>query len=99
VRERLFGSPREVRLPQTAVEVLALIAYRQPIGKEELDSLRGADAGPALRQLQRLGLVTVARRADPENREVLFGTTPRFLEIYRLTSLDDLPRTGDWERL
>jgi segregation and condensation protein B len=79
--------------------VLALVAYRQPVGREELDSLRGADSGPVLRQLQRLGLVTMSQRGDAGNHEVLFGTTPRFLELFGLRSLDDLPQIGDWERL
>lgn len=99
VRDRLFGTPREARLSQPALDVLALVAYRQPVGREELDSLRGSDSGPVLRQLQRLGLVAMAQRGDAGNHEVLFGTTPRFLELFGLRGLDDLPQIGDWERL
>jgi segregation and condensation protein B len=91
LRERLFGGPRETRLAQPALDVLSLIAYRQPIPKPELDALRGADCSAHLRQLVRLGLITVTERIDPPG----YGTTPRFLELFQLSSLDDLPKLGE----
>jgi segregation and condensation protein B len=95
LRERLFGGPREARLTQPALDVLSVVAYRQPIGKAEVDAVRGTDSGSILRQLVRLGLVAVQHRAEAESREVRYGTTPRFLQVFALGSLDELPRLGD----
>jgi segregation and condensation protein B len=99
VLEKIYGATREARLSTAAVDVLSLVAYRQPATKQEIDSLRGAESGALLRQLVRRGLINVARRADAQQREVSYGTTARFLELFGLTSLDDLPRTQDLERL
>jgi segregation and condensation protein B len=95
LRERLFGGPRETRLSQPALDVLSVVAYRQPVGKAEVDAIRGTDSGAVLRQLVRLGLVAVQHRADAAGREVRYGTTPRFLQVFGLASLDELPRLGD----
>jgi len=95
LRERLFGGPREARLSQPALDVLSVVAYRQPIGKAEVDTIRGTDSGSILRQLVRLGLVAVQHRAEAGTREVRYGTTPRFLTVFSLGSLDELPRLGD----
>jgi segregation and condensation protein B len=97
VREKLFGGVREARLSQGAVDVLSLVAYQQPATRQEIDSLRGADSGGLLRQLIRHGLV--ALRRTPDDSEPRYGTTPRFLQLFGLTSLDDLPRTQDLQRL
>jgi segregation and condensation protein B len=99
LREKIFGGPREARLTQAALDVLALVAYRQPAAKAEIDSVRGAESGSVLRQLVRLGLIAVVQRAEAKQREVCYGTTPRFLELFNLRSLDDLPQTGDPQRL
>jgi segregation and condensation protein B len=95
LRERLFGGPREARLSQPALDVLSVVAYRQPVEKGEVDAIRGTDSGALLRQLVRLGLVAVRHRAESEGRAVRYGTTPRFLQLFNLNSLDDLPRLGD----
>jgi segregation and condensation protein B len=95
LRERLFGGPREARLSQAALDVLSVVAYRQPLGKAEVDAIRGTDSGATLRQLVRLGLVAVQHRAEAGSREVRYGTTPRFLRVFGLASLDELPRLGD----
>jgi segregation and condensation protein B len=99
LRERIFGGPRETRLSQPALDVLSVVAYRQPVGKAEVDAIRGTDSGAVLRQLVRLGLVTVQHRADAAGREVRYGTTPRFLQVFGLTSLDELPRLGDAQQV
>jgi segregation and condensation protein B len=96
VRERLFGGPREARLNQPALDVLSLVAYRQPVGKPEIDGARGADSGGVLRQLVRLGLVATE---SAETGEVLYRTTARFLEVFRLRDLDDLPELGEPKRV
>jgi len=99
VREKLFGGPREARLSQPALDVLALVAYRQPVAKAEVDAVRGLDSGAILRQLVRLGLAAVVRRGDAGRRDVAYGTTPRFLDLFGLASPDDLPRLGDTQPL
>ena len=99
VQEKLYGNQREARLSTAAVDVLSLVAYRQPAGKAEVDSMRGADSGALLRQLVRRGLIQIVQRSGDGQREILYGTTPRFLEWFGLQSLDDLPRTQDLQQL
>lgn len=99
VMGKLYGTAREARLSAVAIDVLALVAYRQPATKQEIDSLRGAESGSLLRQLVRRGLIAVAHRGAADQREVSYGTTPRFLELFQLQSLDDLPQTQDLQRL
>jgi segregation and condensation protein B len=99
VAEKLYGGPRAARLSAAALDVLALVAYRQPATKQEIDALRGSDCGGLLRQLVRRGLVAVVHRADADRREVTYGTTGRFLELFKLRSLDDLPQTQDLQKL
>jgi segregation and condensation protein B len=99
VMEKLYGTAREARLSPQAIDVLALVAYRQPASKQEIDSLRGADSGALLRQLVRRGLIAVVHRAEAAQREVAYGTTARFLELFGLSQLDDLPQTQDLQRL
>jgi segregation and condensation protein B len=95
LREKLFGGPREARLGQPALDVLSVVAYRQPVGKVEIDTIRGNESGAILRHLVRLGLVAVQHRAESGSRAVRYGTTPRFLQVFGLASLDELPRLGD----
>jgi segregation and condensation protein B len=99
VVEKLYGGVREARLSPPAVDVLALVAYRQPVTKQEIDSLRGAESGPLLRQLIRRNLIAIVHRAEAGQPEVSYGTTQRFLELFNLVSLDDLPRTQDLQIL
>ena len=95
LRERLFGGPREARLSPPAIDVLSVVAYRQPVAKAEIDAVRGTDSGGVLRQLVRLSLVAVQNRAESGGRTVHYGTTPRFLGLFALGSLDELPRLGE----
>jgi segregation and condensation protein B len=97
VQQKLAGSVREARLSPQAIDVLALVAYRQPVTKPEVDSLRGGESGSLLRQLVRHGLVAVQR--TPGEKEVAYSTTARFLELFHLRSLDDLPQTQELQRL
>jgi segregation and condensation protein B len=99
VADKLYGQTREARLSPPAIDVLSLVAYRQPVTKQEVDSLRGAESGALLRQLVRRGLVAIVQRGESGHRQVFFGTTTRFLELFKLTSLEDLPQTQDLERL
>jgi segregation and condensation protein B len=74
------------------------VAYRQPVTRQEVESLRGGDSGGVLRQLVRLGLVAVGR-GEANAPEVVYSTTARFLALFQLRSLDDLPRTQDLQQL
>jgi len=98
VLDRLYGSTREARLSPAALDVLALIAYRQPLPRQEVEALRGAESASALRQLVRLGLIAV-QRGEADQREVAYSTTSRFLAMFQLRSLEDLPRTQDLQKL
>jgi segregation and condensation protein B len=98
LRERIFGGPREVRLSVVALEVLAVVAYKQPVTRKEIDALRGIDSATTLRQLVRLGLIAV-ERPIPGTAEPTYGTSPRFLEVFGLKSIDDLPKTADLQRI
>lgn len=99
VTDRLYGSSREARLSQQIIDVLSLVAYRQPATRQDIDTFRGAESGALLRQLVRRGLIAVVQRGDANHREVAYGTTPRFLELFGLRSLEDLPQTQDLQRL
>jgi segregation and condensation protein B len=99
VVERLYGQAREARLSPPAIDVLSLVAYRQPVSKQEIDNIRGADSAALMRQLVRRNLIAVVQRGEASRREVFYGTTPRFLELFQLSSLDDLPQTADLQRL
>ncbi len=99
VAERLYGQTRQARLSPAAIDVLSLVAYRQPVAKQEIDSIRGMDSGSLLRQLVRRGLIAVVQRGESAKREVAYGTTQRFLKLFKLRSLDDLPQTQDLQKL
>lgn len=99
VIEKLYGGVREARLSTATIDVLAVVAYRQPVSKADVDSVRGADSGAMLRQLVRRGLIQVVPTPDAKVKEVAYATTPRFLEMFSLTSLDDLPKTHDLQQM
>lgn len=91
ILERMRGA-RETRLSKVAVEVLSLVAFRQPVTRSHLDELRGHDSGPVLRLLLRLGMVAELPTSEAGS-ESQFGTTARFLDVFGLDSLADLPQT------
>lgn len=80
------------RLSPAALETLAIIAYRQPVGRLEVDEIRGVDSGAVIDKLAERGLVEVVSRGEGLGRPLLYATTPQFLELLGLKSLDDLPR-------
>jgi segregation and condensation protein B len=98
VLDQLYGPAREARLSPAALDVLALAAYRQPVTRAEVESLRGADCGSPLRHLVRLGLLVV-QRGEAGQRETYYGTTAGFLRLFGLSSLDDLPRTHELQKI
>lgn len=95
LRHKVYGlGPKEVRLSQEALEVLALVAYQQPISEAEMTELGKPQAGPTLRQLLRRDLIAVERAPD-DPKLVRYRTTPRFLSLFGVGKLDDLPRPED----
>lgn len=78
-------------LSPTALEVLAILAYKQPVSKVEVDKIRGVDSGHIVRALMDKRLVRVVGRSDELGRPVLYGTTPEFLEVFNLPELSALP--------
>jgi len=93
VGERLAGyAAREVaRVTPAALEALAIIAYRQPCTRSEVDRVRGVDSDYVIRSLLHRRLISEVGRRDTPGRPILYGTTFTFLERFGLTSLDDLP--------
>ena len=87
------------RFSRALLESLAVVAYRQPVTKAEVDFVRGVNTDYALRQLLERGLVTVVGRADGVGRPLLYGTTERFLDAFGLATLDELPRPREIEEL
>jgi len=93
--ERAQFSARATRLTAAALETLAVIAYRQPVGRAEIEEIRGVSAGGVLRSLQERGLIEVVGRSEALGRPLLYGTTPLFLELLGLRDLADLPRAEE----
>ena len=83
------------RLSRAALETLALVAYRQPLTRAELEAIRGVATGEVLRSLIDRGLVKVSGRAEEPGRPLLYATTKRFLDVFGLASLKDLPKPGE----
>ncbi|MDI3341976.1 MAG: SMC-Scp complex subunit ScpB [Sphaerobacter sp.] len=89
--QRFLGLERTVRLSQAALETLAIIAYRQPITRGELDLIRGVDSSGVLQTLLARGLIEPVGRLAAPGTPIQYGTTPEFLRFFGLTSLADLP--------
>lgn len=89
---RLCDWPVDVRLSGPAQETLAVVAYRQPVVRAEIEAIRGVDCGEILRQLLDRDLVRTAGRASELGRPYRYATTKRFLQVFGLRHLDDLPR-------
>ncbi len=90
--ERFDTVPRASRLSGPALETLAIIAYRQPIGRIEIEYIRGVGSSGVIRTLQDRGLVEVVGRGEGLGRPLLYGTTEHFLGHFGFRSLEDLPR-------
>ena len=101
VGERLaaYAAREEARLTPAALEALAVVAYRQPCTRGEVDRLRGVDSDYVLRSLLHRRLIVEVGRRDTPGRPILFGTTFTFLERFGLTSLEDLPPIEEVEDL
>jgi segregation and condensation protein B len=82
---------KAVKLSRSALETLAIIAYRQPVIRPEIEQIRGADSGWVLRTLMEKGLVKMMGRKDLPGRPMIYGTTRAFLELFGLAAISDLP--------
>ncbi len=88
---QLFPESRPARLSAPALETLAIIAYRQPLPRAEVEAVRGVDAGGVVQTLLDRGLVRIAGRAELPGRPLLYATTQLFLEHFRLKDVNELP--------
>src|SRR5690606_37538499 len=89
---RLTHVPEETRLSSPAWETLALVAYRQPVLRADIEAIRGVSCDDILRQLMDRDLVRICGRSEELGRPYLYGTTKQFLLLFGLKDLDDLPR-------
>lgn len=92
---RLAHLPRVTKLSQSAMETLAVVAYRQPVLRADVEAIRGVGCSEVLKQLMESELVRISGRSEELGRPYLYGTTNRFLQIFGLRSADRLPR-ADW---
>jgi segregation and condensation protein B len=95
VIERAQFAVRAPKLSAATLETLAIIAYKQPVGRAEIEEIRGVSAGGVLRALQERSLIEVVGRSEALGRPLLYGTTPHFLELLGLNDLTDLPRADE----
>jgi segregation and condensation protein B len=94
VLRRFLGLEREARLSSAALEVLAIVAYRQPVTRIEIEAVRGVDCSGVLATLHARGLVEAVSRRSTVGNPIQYGTSVEFLRHFGLSSLDDLPAIG-----
>lgn len=97
VLERFETVPLTTRLSPAALETLAIVAYRQPVGRADIEEIRGVGAGGVLRTLLERNLIDVTGRGEGLGRPLLYGTTRFFLEHFGFRSLEELPRSEELE--
>ena len=90
--EKFHSRQSRAKLSAAALETLAIVAYKQPIGRADIEAIRGVQAGPMLRMLMDRGMVKIVGREEVIGRPFLYGTTKKFLERFGLRSLKDLPQ-------
>lgn len=95
--DRFLGLEAQVHLTQASLEALAIVAYRQPVTRPEIEAIRGVGSDSVLRTLLSAGLIERVGRADAIGRPYLYGTTSEFLQHFGLQSLDELPPLEDGE--
>lgn len=96
---RRFLAARPQRLTRPALETLAIVAYRQPATKPEIETIRGVDCGAVLKALLDRDLIKILGKAEEVGRPILYGTTPKFLELFGLKSLTALPTLREYHEL
>ena len=90
--KKLHQKEADAKLTKAALETLAIIAYKQPILRADVEAIRGCACGETIRSLMEKHLVKIAGRAEEPGRPILYGTTKRFLELFGLNNLRDLPQ-------
>jgi len=96
--KKLLRARSDSKLSPAALETLAIIAYKQPVMRADIEAIRGVAAGEIVRALCYKGLVKIAGRAEVLGRPMLYGTTKKFLEVFGLNSLKDLPKIEELKK-
>jgi len=96
--KKLLHVRSEGKLSSAALETLAIIAYKQPVMRADIEAIRGVAAGELIRSLMYKGLVKIVGRAEVLGRPMLYGTTKKFLELFGLNSLKDLPKVEELKK-
>ncbi|MDR2762009.1 MAG: SMC-Scp complex subunit ScpB [Planctomycetaceae bacterium] len=97
IQEKFYGKIREARLSQGAIDILAIIAYKQPITAEEIQNLRKQPSSSLISQLVRRGLIQMENEIKNKKKKILYKTTQRFLDLFQLDSIEDLPVAEDFD--
>ena len=97
--QKLLKAKSRKRLSQAALETLSIVAYKQPVSKPDIESIRGVNSGEIMNSLLDRGLVTIVGRAETPGRPLLYGTTAEFLRIFGLAALDELPKMKEIDEL
>jgi len=96
--QKLLRVRSEGKLSPAALETLAIIAYKQPVMRADIEAIRGVAVGEVIRGLMSKGLVKIVGRAEVLGRPMLYGTTKKFLEVFGLNSLKDLPKAEELKK-
>ncbi len=96
LRDKFYGRVREAKLSQPAIDVLAMVAYRQPITRDAVSELRGQSSGAVLSQLVRRELLRI-ERTEENPRTPRYFTTDRFLDLFGMASIDELPQSQEFD--
>src|SRR3989338_4971763 len=94
-----LNAPKPKSLSQAALETLAIVAYRQPVIRPEIEEIRGVDSGGVLKTLLERGWIRIVGRRDEPGTPLIYGTTPSFLELFGLRSLEELPALKSIEEM
>ena len=97
--QRLLDKNKKVRLSKAGLEVLSIIAYKQPLTRVEIESIRGVDCGGVIRKLIEREMVTIKGRDCGVGRALLYGTSQKFLEGFGLNQISDLPNLKEIDKL
>jgi len=96
--KRLLRARTDTKLSQAALETLAIIAYKQPVMRADIEAIRGVSTGEVIRGLMYKGLVRIVGRAEVLGRPMLYGTTKKFLEVFGLNTIKDLPKVEELKK-
>lgn len=96
--KKLLRARSDSKLSPAALETLAIIAYKQPVIRADIEAIRGVAAGEMIRNLMYKGLVKIVGRAEVLGRPMLYGTTKKFLEVFGLNTLKDLPKIEELKK-